>query len=125
MNPRVKDAWVNALSNYKQTTGCLRDETGFCCLGVLCDLYSKETGIPWTAISMVQSNQEYCEYEFCGERDILPYKVLEWAGLKSADPEVEYPNDHEYSEHWYNNLSTINDIGLTFKQISCLIKDSL
>jgi hypothetical protein len=33
-------AWVNALrsGNYKATKNCLRDEKGFCCLGVLCDL---------------------------------------------------------------------------------------
>ena len=45
MNKEIKDKWVTALRSgkYKQTTGALRrvtadGESGFCCLGVLCDV---------------------------------------------------------------------------------------
>jgi hypothetical protein len=36
----IKKRWVEALrsGNYKQTTGALRKDDGFCCLGVLCDI---------------------------------------------------------------------------------------
>jgi hypothetical protein len=49
MNPEIKARWVAALRSgeYQQTTGNLRTENGFCCLGVLCDLHSKATGIEW------------------------------------------------------------------------------
>jgi hypothetical protein len=29
---------------YKQTKAALQDEDGYCCLGVMCDVYRKETG---------------------------------------------------------------------------------
>ncbi len=40
MNKELKDKWVAALRSgkYSQTTGRLRSEEGFCCLGVLCDV---------------------------------------------------------------------------------------
>lgn len=41
MHPaELRDRWVRALrsGDYKQTKGRLRTESGFCCLGVLCDL---------------------------------------------------------------------------------------
>jgi len=36
----MKQEWITALRSgeYKQTTDTLRDDKGFCCLGVLCDL---------------------------------------------------------------------------------------
>jgi hypothetical protein len=51
MNPEVKAKWVAALRSgeYVQSDArVLNDGAGsFCCLGVLCDLYSKEAGIEW------------------------------------------------------------------------------
>ena len=46
MNQQIKQLWVNALRSgeYKQATGRLRKNDGYCCLGVLCDLHSKTTG---------------------------------------------------------------------------------
>jgi len=40
MKPSIKKAWIEALRSgeYAQTRGSLRDESGFCCLGVLCDV---------------------------------------------------------------------------------------
>lgn len=41
MNKGIKDRWITALRSekYSQTKGNLRDDEGYCCLGVLCDLY--------------------------------------------------------------------------------------
>lgn len=51
MNPEVKAKWVAALRSgeYKQSRErVLADgRGGFCCLGVLCDLYAKATGSQW------------------------------------------------------------------------------
>ena len=44
MHKRIKRIWLEALrgGKYEQTTGVLRSKKdGFCCLGVLCDLYIK------------------------------------------------------------------------------------
>jgi hypothetical protein len=40
-----KKKWIKALrsGNYKQTRGTLKNDEGFCCLGVLCDIHPKVT----------------------------------------------------------------------------------
>lgn len=40
MNPELKARWLVALRSgkYKQTRRVLKNDAGFCCLGVLCDL---------------------------------------------------------------------------------------
>lgn len=40
MNKELKTKWLEALRSgeYKQSREILKDENGFCCLGVLCDL---------------------------------------------------------------------------------------
>ena len=45
MDPETKARWVEALRSgkYTQTTRCLRDGTGFCCIGVLADV----VGVEW------------------------------------------------------------------------------
>ena len=73
MNKQVKDKLVKALrsGDYKQTTGKLRDEgEGHCCLGVLCDLHSKETGTPWGEDGYYLKTDSW-----------LPDKVVVWSGL--------------------------------------------
>ena len=46
---QVVKRWIKALRSgkYAQTTKKLRDNQGFCCLGVLCDLASKDGGNQW------------------------------------------------------------------------------
>ena len=44
MDSSLKQKWVRALRSgkYEQATGALRNEDGFCCLGVLCDVYDPD-----------------------------------------------------------------------------------
>lgn len=46
MNKRVKK-WVDALrsDDYKQATGKLKSNNGYCCIGVACDLINKDKWI--------------------------------------------------------------------------------
>jgi hypothetical protein len=46
MDAALKAKWVEALRSgkYEQAKGCLRDDDGFCCLGVLADVIAPE----WT-----------------------------------------------------------------------------
>lgn len=48
MNPTLKTAWLAALrsGDYVQTTCTLKDDTGYCCLGVLCRVALDEDLLP-------------------------------------------------------------------------------
>lgn len=80
MNPEIKKLWLSALRSgeYSKTTRSLRDESGFCCLGVLCDLHFKENGVDyWTT-----GDDGTIRYLTHG--GILPPNVQTWAGLDST-----------------------------------------
>lgn len=80
----IKKEWLEALRSgeYKKGHHALCTEKGFCCLGVLCDIYSKKTGYPWE-VETTTSNGEPSQFfkKMRGEAGVLPYMVAEWAGL--------------------------------------------
>lgn len=78
MKKDVMQKWVKALRSgkYKQTRLRLKDSTGYCCLGVLCDISAPETSEYWVKYGD--------EYTFSECNDSLPYNVIVWAGMKSA-----------------------------------------
>lgn len=111
MNPRIKARWLKALRSgrYKQATGALRNDDGYCCLGVLCDLARRSKIGKWDD----DANFEGCSSD-------LPEVVAEWAGLDSSDPYVPTSGGRRVA------LSNLNDYGrLTFKQIADYIEKSL
>jgi hypothetical protein len=59
--------WITALESgeYSQTTACLRDFRGFCCLGVLCDVYDSNMWV--TAIAY--------KYSYKGHTTLLPPEI--------------------------------------------------
>lgn len=75
MNVAIKKKWLAALrgGKYKQCEGFLRKGGGHCCLGVLTDLYVKDT----------KRSRWPTSWALYGE---LPEAVAKWAGLKTADP---------------------------------------
>lgn len=86
MNPEIKARWVTALRSgeYQQTKNNLRDAKGFCCLGVLCDLYAKEHRIDgWDTHTL----GETADGEPTGE-ELPGNEVCEWAGL-DAETDVD------------------------------------
>jgi len=106
MKKRIKALWKQALNSgqYKQTINSLKDKNGFCCLGVLCDLYSRENAIAWDKTSLQID-------KFLGETDYLPEEVSKWAGLPNKSPAVDTPIG-------YRDLSYLNDSKTPFKQIA-------
>jgi hypothetical protein len=78
MIKRIKDLWVKALRsgeyNQAQESLYVKRENAYCCMGVLCDLYTKETGLQWV---------NTCE--------LLPEEVQEWAELYSDNPKTREP----------------------------------
>jgi hypothetical protein len=86
MNQRIKESWMDALRSgeYPQTHGKLRDDNGFCCLGVLVDLFLKENKKEW-----IEDEFGYMVSDIYGPEDeTLPQGVMEWAGLSESNPRV-------------------------------------
>ena len=87
MKTKIKKLWVNALrsAKYKQTNldNCFKDEYGrFDVLGVLCDLYRKETGLGrWSHGVLCNSYQR----QFLSATSCLPIDVAMWAGIDTDD----------------------------------------
>src|SRR5262245_39316984 len=104
MNPEVKALWLKALRSgkYQQTREKLRDENGYCCLGVLCDLYAKTHFNRWRK---QQAWADDIHYTLLKEDGELPYQVKEWAGLPASDPAVTS------TEGAADTLAHLNDNG--------------
>jgi hypothetical protein len=128
MNPEVKQKWIDALRSgkYDQGSEKLRSVTGYCCLGVLCDLYSKEQGAEWEFHGIIETNlqpQDYWYFE--GESEFLPESVKEWAGLPVGNPSVRVDvTDNADEDDWFYNdeIANLNDSGYTFNELSELIE---
>ena len=123
MKSDIKELWVKALTDgsYEQGTNALKVDNQFCCLGVLCDLHAKATGNDW---KVIDGNYFYLDNE-----ELLPEKVMEWAGLNSQCPQVETEDqDLETDDAWYKSIETLadlNDSGSSFEEIAQLIKEQL
>jgi len=98
--------WYDALMRAKkQTTGCLKDESGRCCLGVACDVYQQNTGKGhWDGSCFIDDE---CD---------LPDEVRKWFGFDSPDPILISNEEKKYA-------SVLNDNdNLSFKQIAACVK---
>ena len=125
MNPEVKAKWVAALRSgeYKQVEGALKKGIGFCCLGVLCDLYAKERGV-----------RKWSPSAYWRDGDELPCDdVCDWAGFPVTDHDDDgnpqrgtFDYDPEVSINYcYSGLSGHNDAGRTFAEIADAIEGQL
>ncbi len=126
MNRRIKNLWIKALESgkYKQGKNRLRTDDKFCCLGVLCDIYRKETGKgEWRGnIKKVFAPDKESDDSTEGE---LPCIVSDWAKLESENPRIEFGGD-------IASISNLNDgrrqdkIPVhSFKEIAKVIKKQL
>jgi hypothetical protein len=119
MNKEIKEKWIQALESdeYKKGTEKLRIGEEFCCLGVLCDIYSKETGLgKWKGDVFNESVTDHKSLS------ILPVVVKEWAGLKGVNPKIEsYDFDVETIAGVNDHLSPSG----TFKEVIEIIKEQL
>lgn len=116
MDARVKKIWVDALRSgeYSQGQHRLRTDDNFCCLGVLCELHSKEN----------PDGQWYRKHTYyCGDRGafydgrVLPIPVQTWAGLDGPDPYLDLNS--------LTRASAFNDSGLDFNKMADLIEKML
>ncbi|QGT54330.1 hypothetical protein b3_0086 [Synechococcus phage B3] len=126
MKQEIKERWVAALRSgeYRQTRSTLRDETGFCCLGVLTDLYLKENDEEWVLINT--------HYSFDDENLLLPQQVQEWAEI-DTDPHLSLNKASTairivlegYQSNTPPTLAVLNDCGVPFKEIADVIENQL
>ena len=122
MNPTIKAEWVAALRSgeYQQGTGTLSMDGEFCCLGVLTDIAVEHGVCSWV------STEDGLGVNRSGatETSVLPPVVMAWAGLASANPEIDLTNT-AISEPDQHDLAHLNDDGITFAQIADLIEEQL
>lgn len=122
MNPIVKKKWLKALRSgkYKKTTHALHCGKGFCCLGVLTDLYIKENPKYRSWKRATDSSMSYK-----GEGSIIPSSVKRWAGIKASNPVMNVRGSIIQA-----NLAELNDGSWqikpwSFKRIAKLIEAQL
>lgn len=115
MNKNTRD-WIAALRSgeYSQTIGTLKDSSGFCCLGVACDLYIAEHDTGWDRDVFHDS------FALHGLQDILPVEVADWLGIP-----MHYPSRRDPLMYGTSTLSGLNDNGNTFETIADLIEEVL
>lgn len=122
MKETIKNRWVKALKSgkYKQVKGTLKGvrpdgEVGYCCLGVLCDLYIKDRkknkkglGCEFIDLDPVNISYRNCTplWEVDGEDGLLPYVVAEWAGFNTISDNW---NTGGYDPDVDTDLSVLND----------------
>ena len=117
MKKNIKDRWTKALRSGRyeqhrgQLTGSTQGAPRFCCLGVLCDLHSAETGEKWNGNSYLL------------ESNVLPEKVVTWAGLQPQHNTVQVHLRGGQSES--TTLACLNDDGRSFKTIANIIEEEL
>lgn len=130
MNPEVKQKWIDALRSgkYEQGSEKLRSVTGYCCLGVLCDLYAQEHDTEWEFRGYDETNLQPKDYWYFGEQsEFLPEFVMEWAGVSLNCPVVKIDVEEDDEDPWFYNegLADLNDSGYTFNDLSKLIEAQL
>lgn len=133
MNPEVKAKWLAALRSgeYEQTEGRLHDKVGYCCLGVLCDLYTKEVGGHWEQVDTGSHTFSFYDGVETPADGFPTLAVCEWAGLPNNNPSVtlEVPDDWEdrpVGGKIIASLSETNDeLGCTFGMIANIVEEQL
>lgn len=120
MNANIKKIWLKALRSgeYEQTTTRLcrprSDGVGFCCLGVLCDLYTIETDLGEFEDHSSDVARESFMYRCdSGQRAVtyLPEEIADWSGLDLDEQTV---------------LAKKNDCkGFSFDQIADYVEEQL
>ena len=131
MNTQIKQKWIDALRSgkYEQGSEKLRTVTGYCCLGVLCDLYSQDHNTQWDFRGNEETNLQPMDYWYFGDQsEFLPESVMNWAELKTHNPTVRVDvEDNEDEDNWSytDHLSDVNDSGYNFSQIANIIEAQL
>lgn len=82
MKPEIQEMLLKEIETgkYNVSHNCLKkvDKNGIiyhCVQGILCELHARVHGIAWDM-------SDYPNYSYCGEANLVPKNVMEWAGLR-------------------------------------------
>lgn len=116
MKKEIADKWIAALESkeYSQGKGALKNKDGFCCLGVLCDLASKEGVGTWGEPSGSLAISTFTVDMNHWDDTLPPDPVVAWAGLNSRSGN----RGDTRKPLWELN----DDSKYTFKRIATLIR---
>lgn len=112
MNKEFKAKWLKALRSreYKQAVGRLRTDSGYCCLGVACDI--SNLGM-W-----LKGEGEFIYITLSNNNGLhLPPEVQKAMGIKNGIPFIDF---QDTAGRVF--LSDLNDDGFTFEQIADIIE---
>ena len=101
-----REKWIKALRSgfYKQTTCYLQVNDSYCCLGVACDVYEKETGNRLIPGGIGENLEDHPE-------------VKDWLGLNTNEGHFRLENGG------LSCLVDLNDVDqLTFEEIADIIE---
>lgn len=111
--------WVAALRSkeFQQTYNRLRTEAGYCCLGVGCEVYKRETGLgEWVASDGEPGTQTFDKH-ITG----LPVEVVGWLGLCSSNG--QYKVESRVTGPTTTSLILDNDtFQKSFKEIADIVE---
>lgn len=104
--------WIDDLlsGKFSQARGRLRRNDSYCCLGVACERFRRETGQGYWA------NDEFVLNDGISTTG-LPFEVIDWYGLNPESTEGAY-----YENGFGSCLSRQNDDGKSFEEIAEIIK---
>lgn len=106
--------WIEALRSgkYKQVQAALRRSSGYCCLGVACDL----SGLTeWTTHDIDNGGNQW--YSYFDEECILPSEVADYFGVPTEVALSTIPEGQDAK-----TLIGMNDAGETFEKIAEFIE---
>jgi hypothetical protein len=116
MKPEIKQLWMAALRSgkYEQGQHALRNSSGgYCCLGVLCNLFHEVTGEGrWDDNTFVIDEDDMND-------QVPPNAVVAWAELSEANPTISSDEDDQ------DSLAHVNDQGASFDDIANIIEEQL
>lgn len=123
MNQIIKDKWLKALRSgeYKQGYGHLRQDDGcFCVMGVLCDLYTKETGC-------VNSNPYHADNEVYEWAEIdTRYKIRDHTRNVDVRRILLIAGESEDGSDIVEDIESLNDeYNFSFDSIANLIEEQM
>ena len=128
LDPKVKQLWLEALRSgkYPQTRECLRDQRGYCCLGVLQDLYIQNTSYAdW--IEEVDG-----EPHDIGEQEFPEVGCAQWAFPSVLGTNFKWIQNGARLYTYIDNgripgkmiaLAELNDAGHSFNYIADIIEE--
>jgi len=89
LDPEDKKLWLEGLRNSDKTRGCLKDESGMCCLGVLADRV------------LITKKPEILGWQ---------QEVLEWdvESLIPSGNSLDYPHEYHYTGNLVGEILRVN-----------------